>query len=751
MKSSTRVGRILLWVSVLLSIPVIAAALNNNRPPPPPARPAPARPAPSRPAPAPSRPSYNPPPSHPSYTPPSRPSYTPPSRPSNNPAPSRPYSPPSSGGGARPSSPSPSSPNPSSPSHSYTPGAPSGGSSSSPRSSSGATTYTPHTYTPGSSAGSGSAASHSSGSATVSGEGVKSANGATTYTPHASTGSSSTPAAPAATHGSSYTPAAPAATHGSSNTLAAPAATHGNSYTPAAPAAAHDNSSTPAAPAAAVGNSHTPAAPAAVGGNTNSPRNSSPGSAAGGGTHAVYSVPASSTVGKTGSGNSTLSAAGSQSVLHQVNTARSGLTGINKRSIPPGQVSVHPDKSLTVTATNGRNFNVRSNGTLASYSGHGQSATFHSDGRVASVHTSTMDIARGPHGQRTVISERPDHSRLVSTGAHSGYSQLSVAYHGHTYNQRTYVHGDHSFTRAYAGYGYRGLMFDNYLPLYSYDPWFYGWAYYPWGAPVGYGWGWEGSPWFAFYGGFFSPWAAYPSGAYWLTDYYLGQTLANGYQMEAPADGGEQGGGYAGDGAGAAGGDEAYAQADTPITPEIKQAIAEEVAQQLAYENAAAAQPDQAPSLDGLPQVLVANHLFVVNQGLNVATADGQQCGLSTGDVIKLVAAPPEGLATADLMVVSSRRGDCPAGLIVTLSLENLQEMQNNFRAQLDSGLQRLHAQQGQGGLPAAPYAAIAAPPRPVDAPPADNENVQALLDAQRQQADQAETGVTQAAFAGPQ
>jgi hypothetical protein len=38
-----------------------------------------------------------------------------------------------------------------------------------------------------------------------------------------------------------------------------------------------------------------------------------------------------------------------------------------------------------------------------------------------------------------------------------------------------------------------------------------------------------------------------------------------------------------------------------------------------------------------------------------------------------------------------------------------------------------------------------------VDAPPADNENVQALLDAQRQQADQAETGVTQAAFAGPQ
>jgi len=75
--------------------------------------------------------------------------------------------------------------------------------------------------------------------------------------------------------------------------------------------------------------------------------------------------------------------------------------------------------------------------------------------------------------------------------------------------------------------------------------------------------------------------------------------------------------------------------------------------------------------------------------------------------------------------------------------------MQNNFRAQLDSGLQTLHAQQGQGGLPGAPQSAIAPPPRPVDQPPADNDNVQSLLDAQQVQANQTETGVTQSAFAG--
>lgn len=259
----------------------------------------------------------------------------------------------------------------------------------------------------------------------------------------------------------------------------------------------------------------------------------------------------------------------------------------------------------------------------------------------------------------------------------------------------------------------------------------------------------DGSPWFSFYAGYFSPWDAYPSAAYWLTDYFLGQTLADGYQGDDQGDNGAPDNGYAGDET-APPDDEPYASADTPITPEIKQMIAEEVQQQLAYENAAAAKPDDAATLDGLPQVLTPNHLFVVNLGMDVSTADGQQCGLSTGDVIKLVAVPPEDSVIADLVVVSSRKGDCPVGITVSIPLGDLQEMQNNFRAHLDSGLQTLRDQQGKGGLPGAPMSAIAPPPRPVDEPPAGNMNVQAQLDAQQQQANQAETGVTQSAFASP-
>jgi hypothetical protein len=57
-----------------------------------------------------------------------------------------------------------------------------------------------------------------------------------------------------------------------------------------------------------------------------------------------------------------------------------------------------------------------------------------------------------------------------------------------------------------------------------------------------------------------------------------------------------------------------------------------------------------------------------------------------------------------------------------------------------------MHDQQGKDGLPAAPLSAIAPPPRPVDAPPAGNVDLPALLDAQQKQADQTETSVTQSA-----
>ncbi len=195
----------------------------------------------------------------------------------------------------------------------------------------------------------------------------------------------------------------------------------------------------------------------------------------------------------------------------------------------------------------------------------------------------------------------------------------------------------------------------------------------------------------------------------------------------------------------------APAQGETPITPEVREAIAQEVQRQLAQQNADAANPDPAATQGDLPAALRdPNHVFVVSSELDV-TAGDQECGLTPGDVLRLNRAPPDGAAVADVRVVSSKRSDCAAGSVVTLSVNDLQEMHNSFRERVDAGLGTLRAGQGSGGLPPAPADAVEPPPRPALATNLSqpDPDVQAMLQDQQGQADQAESDVV-AAFTRP-
>ena len=175
------------------------------------------------------------------------------------------------------------------------------------------------------------------------------------------------------------------------------------------------------------------------------------------------------------------------------------------------------------------------------------------------------------------------------------------------------------------------------------------------------------------------------------------------------------------------------AEQTTPITPELKQEIAEQVRDQIARENKAAQDPQHPTSLTGLEAALVPGHIFVADTGLTVETADELSCHVSPGTALKLREVPPEG-AAADLSVASSREGDCPGGAQVSVSLEYLAEMHNAFRAQLDGGMQALRTEQGTSGLPRAPADAIEPPPRPaVDVPEEDDDVGQSLSEAQQQ------------------
>jgi hypothetical protein len=358
-----------------------------------------------------------------------------------------------------------------------------------------------------------------------------------------------------------------------------------------------------------------------------------------------------------------------------------------------------------------------------------------------------MTINHGLNGGRRVAVEDRMHNRTVYERGRAGYVQHPYSFHGHEFAQRTYFYHGRAYSRLYYGYGYRGIYLNVYAPRFYYGPAFYGWAYNPWAAPITFGWGFGGSPWYGYYGYYFAPYPMYPSASYWLTDYMISSDLQAAYaaHVEAgEADGAPQGAG-----------------GPPELTPDVKQQIADEVRAQLALENQEgqrqAHQLDVDPGSSGIDRMLddAAHgrpHVFVVGAALDVVDASQTECLLSDGDVLALQAAPTSDAKAADLVVLSSKGGqECQKQTTVSVALDDLQEMQNHMRETIDQGLQELQAKQGRGGVPAAPaaaqgqptpaqYAAIAPPPDP----DAANE-----IQQQAQQGDQAEREVTAEAGAG--
>ena len=581
---------------------------------------------------------------------------------------------------------------------------------------------TPHSYTP---ASSGASRTYTPGGS----NGAERPPGgrATTYTPHGYTPGGASPDSAASSGTRVYTPHTYTPRNKVPSDVGVRTSSGATVYTPRAPqeSAAGDDRAT------AGEHSETPRRAASISGTSR--------------VHPVVLTPTRS-----------------RSVLDNLNTQRARLSGLNRRAIPAGQVSRLANGGLSVRAAGGREFTLRRNGVLKTAVLHDESLSFHANGHPARFHNGTMEIVHGLHGGRTVIVHGPNHSLFVSTGPHRGYVQRDIVLHGRNYLERTVIVGRSRTVRLYSSYTFHGVVLTHYVPRYFYAPAFYGWAYYPWVAPASYAWAWAGAPWYAFYGPYFLVSPVYPGPYAWLTDYYVGQMLAGAYDVNQPDGAQDPSTGPSQDdpdqpadanvgdpSADAAPDDEVYAQADTPISPEIKQSIAQEVQQQLAYENgAASAQPDQAATLDDLPQVLQPGHVFVVDADLNATTSQDQVCTLSTGNVLRLRGRPADDDAVADLVVISSRRADCPAGAHVELSLDNLEEMHNAFRARLDEGLATLRQQQGHNGIPAAPGSAIAPPPRPTDYPAPDAADTAAMLDSARQQATQAETDMTSQVFA---
>ena len=368
-----------------------------------------------------------------------------------------------------------------------------------------------------------------------------------------------------------------------------------------------------------------------------------------------------------------------------------------------------------------------------------------------------MHIERGMHGGRTVVTHH-NGATIVSHGR-GGYVQRAyMTRGGRTFVSRTFVSGGVVHVGVYRSYFFGGVGYYGWYPGFWYHPGFYAWGWNPWPGPVYWGvgaWGW-GGPWWGFYGGWWNPYPSYAAPYFWLTDYLIAQSLQAAYAARAEANA-EAAADASSAPPPADSGAAPAASGAVTLTPEVKEAIAQEVKAQLAAQQAQAqsggggAAPAAAPQTasasggDLPPALNPAQRTFVVDTPVT-AVADGQECGLTSGDVLTRLGDTPDENQTVSVSVAASQKSDCAPGQTVAVKVDDLQEMYNHFSESLSNGMGELAKKQGTGGMPAAPDTGTTASDVPT---PQADPNAAADLSAQQQQANQVESQVKQETAAG--
>jgi len=302
---------------------------------------------------------------------------------------------------------------------------------------------------------------------------------------------------------------------------------------------------------------------------------------------------------------------------------------------------------------------------------------------------------RNAQSARVVETRFPDGTRLVSTGRNQGFVEHPIASRP-GYVARTFVAGGRHFVQVYRKSAFHGFVYYSFVPAVSYRPLFYQWAVNPWPAPIYFSWSWNDAPWFGYFGAYFTPAPLYTNSALWLTDYLLAQDLRLAYESQ----------GQSGDLSSSASADDTV-----PLSPEVKQVIATEVEQELAAEESAVAGGDasqdllQTPSADTVPAALnPTERVFVVSTSLDILSA-GRVCSLTPGDIILRTSDTIAADGTIAVTILSSKAGDCAINSASAIDISTLQEMYNQFRAQIGSGLGFLASNKGKQGLPKGPSA----------------------------------------------
>ena len=251
------------------------------------------------------------------------------------------------------------------------------------------------------------------------------------------------------------------------------------------------------------------------------------------------------------------------------------------------------------------------------------------------------------------------------------YTARNYANNGRNYQQRTYTRNNTTIVHNYNTYYRGGYAYHSYVPFYSYEPSFYSWCYHPWYTPTYYGWGWTSDPWYPHYGYYFHPYPAYYSPIQWITDYFFSSLLQNNYRNEV----------------GAARADAAAARQDAndARTQLLTQQMKDQVGVQV---QAAMAAHEKKESLTVQDVMKDPKYLVAITAEIEVTyTNQDGACTLSRGDIVRFASEPLENERIAHMFVVTAKKGSCHAGSRVEISMEHLQEMQNDFMEKVEEGM----------------------------------------------------------------
>ncbi|MBS1959294.1 MAG: hypothetical protein JST80_07485 [Bdellovibrionales bacterium] len=281
---------------------------------------------------------------------------------------------------------------------------------------------------------------------------------------------------------------------------------------------------------------------------------------------------------------------------------------------------------------------------------------------------------------RTVLHEEysRDRSSVTRTFYDRNNNQRSYNYNRVVYHN-TYVYV-YQPVYVYSGYSHWYSPFcghDYYYNTYYHRPWAYTWSWY-------------NDPWYDYYYRHhyyhYRPYAQYVYPSQWLVDYYWSSILADQYQDDYDN-------GVIAQQQSTINAQAAAIQAQQS-TIDAQQAEIDLLKNQIQAQIDAELNARQNGSTITLDtKLLDASHVYVMSDSMTLVTADSDAitCNLTSGDVISL---SKEGVnatgSTATMLVRSAKFGNCKAGAKVLVSIEQLQEFENEFNRRLDDGAEKM-------------------------------------------------------------